>query len=180
MRVVAAAVVALALVVTVPPISARTSRAGAPPHSCTLLTPDDLKLVFGQPWRKPAEQLGGACTFERPTDSKVPNIVVAVLVERKASPKKAKQAFARGKNATAEIAEQIEPIRRLGDEAYLSTILGADVLSLRVKRDLAEIRVHRVDKPGETYRDQVLALGGIVEVKLLSPSPARKPKKAHG
>ena len=159
-------VAALLVVLGVAPAAASAPKAPKAPKPCAVLTPDDLKLVFSQPWRKGIEELGGSCTFSRPTDSKYPNIVVAVIVEQKASVRKAKHAFARGKRATEDIAEQIDNVRKVGDEAYLTTILGADVLSFRSGRDLAEIRVHRVDKPEVTYREQLLTVGDIVEARL--------------
>jgi hypothetical protein len=167
-------VVAAALGLGVAPGSATTTRASKPPNPCKVLLPDDLKTVFNQPWRKGVEQVGGACEWSRPPELKIPNIVVALIVEQKASTKQAKRAFARGRIAAEDIAQLVEPIRGLGNEAYLTTILGADVLSFRVGRDLAEIRVHRIDKLGETYRDQVLAIGDVVEARLLPPSPTSR------
>jgi len=175
-----ALVAALTTALGIVPVAAAASPRGAakPPNPCKVLNPDDLKLVFAQPWRKGAEQVGGACRFERPTDTKWPNIVVAVLVERKASPRKAREAFARGRRASEDITQVLEPIRGLGDEAYVTGILGSEVLSFRHGRDLAEIRVGRVDKPEETYRDQLLALGDIVEARL--EEPPKEPKKHKG
>jgi hypothetical protein len=148
------------------PAAGAPAKAPKPPKSCAVLTPDDLKLVFTQPWRKGTEEVGGACTFGRPLGTKWPNIEVAVIVEQKPSLRRARQAFARGERATVEIAEQVESIRKVGDEAYLTNILGADVLTFRSGRDLAEIRVHRIDKEGQSYRDQLLTVGDIVDARL--------------
>jgi hypothetical protein len=119
-------------------------------------------------------QLGGACIFERPAGVSVPNIVVALIIEHKKSPKKAKRVFAREEQATRSIVDQMERTQGLGQRGYLTTIIGADVLSFRVGRDLVEVRVDRVDRPEEAYHDQILAVGAIVEARLLPP-PTKKP-----
>jgi hypothetical protein len=161
------------------------SKKAKPPNPCRVLLPADLETIFEQPWRRGEPQVGGPCRFERPTGVSVPNIVVSLVVERKASAKKAKQAFARAEEATRSFVEQMEPVSGLGQRGHLTTIIGADVLSFRVRRDLVEVRVDRVDRPEESYRDQILAIGAVVEARLLPPpTPTtrerEKPRRSSG
>jgi hypothetical protein len=180
MRPASALVVALAIVVAgAAPAGAKDSKP-KPPNPCKVLLPADLETIFEQPWRRGVGQLGGACAFQRPTGVSVPNIVVSLIIEQKKSPKKAKQLFARAERATRSIVDQIERTQGLGQRGYLTTIIGADVLSFRVGRDLVEVRVDRVDRPEETYHDQILAVGAIVEARLLPPPTTKtkgKPRK---
>ncbi|HEY8217878.1 MAG TPA: hypothetical protein VIH82_12140 [Acidimicrobiia bacterium] len=181
MRWLSAVLVAVALTaVSAAPADAK--KKPKPPNPCKVLLPADLETIFEQPWRHGVPQLGGACTFQRPSGVSVPNIVVSLIVEQKRSPKKAKQAFARSEKATRSIVDQIEPTKGLGQRGYLTTIIGADVLSFWVRRYLVEVRVDRVDRPQEAYHDQILAIGSIVEARLLPPPPTttsttRRPRK---
>jgi hypothetical protein len=182
MRIAAAVLSAFVLLVGAAPVAAKKAK---PPNPCRVLLPADLETIFEQPWQRGVRQVGGPCRFERPTAVPVPNIVVSLIVERKASRKKAKQAFARAEEATSAIVEQMEPVPGLGQRGHLTTILGADVLSFRVRRDVVEVRVDRVDRPEESYRDQILAIGAVVEARLLPP-PApttrarEKPRRSSG
>jgi hypothetical protein len=177
MRLVGVLVVALALVVGVAP-TADAKKKPKPPNPCKVLLPADLETIFEQPWAKGVDQVGGACSWQRPERSQVPNIVVSLIVEQMKSAKKAKRAFARSEQATESIVDQMEPTRGLGQRGYLTTIIGADVLSFRVGRNLVEVRVDRVDRPDEAYHDQILAIGAIVEARLLPPPPTTKTTKA--
>ena len=174
-RAVIAVVIGVVMATAVPaPASAKVPK---PPKPCKVLLPADLETIFEQPWSKGKQQLGGPCVLGRPAGAEVPNIVVSLIIEQKASTRQAKKAFARGKVATEDIVQQVEPVRALGDEGYITTIIGADVLSFRLGRDLVELRADRVDDPEATYRDQVLAAGAIVEARLLPPP---KPKRRGG
>jgi hypothetical protein len=174
MRVLAVVVVAVALVTSGLGATPASAKRKPPPNPCTVLLPADLETIFEQPWVKGKEQIGGACTLRRPNGVKVPDIVVSLIIEQKASPRKAKKAFERGLVATEDIVPQIETIKGMGNEAYFTTIIGAEVLTFRVGRRIAELRVDRIDRPEETYRDQTIAAGEIVEARL---TPVKKKAK---
>jgi hypothetical protein len=174
MRVAAAVLVTFALVAGSAPAEAKKAK---PPNPCLVLLPADLETIFEQPWQRGVRQVGGPCMFQRPAGVAVPNIVVSLIVERKASAQKAKQAFARAEEATRSFVEQMEPVPGLGQRGHLTTIIGADVLSFRVRRDLVEVRVDRVDLPEESYHDQILAIGAVVEARLLPPPTPTKARE---
>jgi hypothetical protein len=168
MRVAAAVLSALVLLAGATPAAAKKAK---PPNPCRVLLPADLETIFEQPWQRGVREVGGPCMFQRPTSVSVPNIVVSLVVERKTSARKAKRAFARAEEATRSIVEEMEPVPGLGQRAHLTTIIGEEVLSFRVRRDVVEIRVDRVDRPQESYHDQILAIGAVVEARLLPPPP---------
>jgi hypothetical protein len=166
MRIAVAVLSAFVLLLGAAPVAAKKAK---PPNPCRVLLPADLETIFEQPWQRGVRQVGGPCMFQRPTGVPVPNIDVSLIVERKASTEKAKQAFARAEEATSTIVEQMERVPGLGQRSHLTTIIGAEVLSFRVRRNLVEIRVDRVDRPEESYHDQILAIGAVVEARLLPP-----------
>jgi hypothetical protein len=172
--VVALLVPVLALVVMTSPV-----RAQAPskkPNPCKVLLPTDLEPIFEQPFKKGAEQLGGSCAFER-LNTDDPPIVVSLIVEQKASVKAAKAAFARGEKVTRELAEGLEEIGGMGDEAYYAVLIGHDVFAIRVDRIVAEVRVDQTDDPNAVFRDQAIAAGDIVEARITPVVPDETDKK---
>jgi hypothetical protein len=162
-------------VAAAPPAAAKASK--KPPNPCRVLLPDDLEQIFSQPWRSGTRELGGACTFGRPVGTKYPDIAVSLIIEQKASPARAKRVFAQETAATEDIVDQTERVPALGDGAYLTTIIGAYVLSFRVGRYLVDLRTRRIDKPEVTYHDETIAAGDIVKARLLPPP---KPQRKHG
>jgi len=146
-------------------------------NPCKTLLPADLEPIFEQPFRRGTEELGGACAFRhRPPDADEDDVEVALILEEESTKKRAAKAFARSRRATRELAGEFEPIRGMGDEAFFSKLIGDDVLTLRVGRRVAELRIDRLDDELASYHDQAIAVGEIVEARLLPP-PSEKPKK---
>jgi hypothetical protein len=178
--VVALLVPVLALVVMTSPMGAQAP--SKKPNPCKVLLPTDLEPIFEQPFKKGVEQLGGSCAFGRLDDADVdvPDIIVSVIVEQKASVKAAKAAFARGEKVTRELAGGVETIGAMGDEAYYAVLIGHDVFAIRVDRIVAEVRVDQTDDPDAVFRDQAIAAGDIVEARITPVVPDETDKKGKG
>lgn len=172
------AVVALAVPSTSATSSATaTARTAKPVPPCKLLFPEDLEPIFHQPWRKGVQQLGGACLWQKSTSADVPPIVVSLLLHRSPSIKKAKKAFTLAADVTQELADQIETVRDLGDSAFRSTLIGTDLVTVRVDRTIADIRVKRDDDSGKPYPDETVGVAAIVAARLTpSTKSSRKGK----
>jgi hypothetical protein len=171
---IAIAVVALAVSTTSATASAKTTK---PVPPCRLLFPEDLEPIFHQPWRKGVQQLGGACLWQKSTSAEVPPIIVSLLLHRAPSIKKAKKAFSKAADVTQELADQIEPVKDLGDSAFRSTLIGTDLVTVRVDRTIADIRVKRDDDSGKLYPDETVGVAAIVAARL---TPSTKPSTKSG
>jgi hypothetical protein len=172
------AVMAVAVPTTSATASAKTAK---PVPPCKLLFPDDLEPVFHEPFRKGAQQLGGACLWQKSTSADLPPIVVSLLLHRSPSIKKAKKAFSRAADVTQELADQVETIKDVGDSAFRSTLIGTDLVTVRVDRTIADIRVKRDDDSGKLYPDETVGVAAIVAARLTpstksSSKPGRKRK----
>ena len=168
------AVVALAVPTTGATASAKTAK---PVPPCKLLFPEDLEPVFHQPWRKGVQQLGGACLWQKPTSADVPPIVVSLLLHRSPTIRKAEKAYTSAADVTQELADQIEPVKDLGDSAFRSTLIGTDLVTVRVDRTIADIRVKRDDDSGKLYPDETVGVAAIVAARL---TPSTKPSSKPG
>lgn len=153
------------------PVSAK------PPNPCRVLLPADLDTIFEQPWGNGKGKLGGGCEFLRAEGADVPDIVVSLVVEEKSSVKQAKKVFARQEEVTRELADGVIDIPGLGAPAYYTTLIGVDVLTMRVGKNLAEIRVDRPDDTEATFREQAVAIGAIVQARLTPLPPDTKSRE---
>jgi hypothetical protein len=161
----AAGVCAAALVV----LSAAPAGAKEVPP-CSLITPDELGPLFEQPFQRGRVEAGDACTFKRPRDADVPNIVVMTRGERYKSVKKAKRAFEESRRITRELAAvEPTPMDGIGDEAFFAYFVGTDQITLRVGRVLVELGVDNPDDEETTFPEQTAATALAIATKLSTP-----------
>jgi hypothetical protein len=168
------AVVAVAVPSTSATASAKTAQ---PVPPCKLLFPDDLEPIFHEPFRKGTQQLGGACLWQKSTSADLPPIVVSLLLHRSPSIRRAKKAYTSAADVTRELADQIETVKDLGDSAFRSTLIGTDLVTVRVDRTIADIRVKRDDDSGKLYPDETVGVAAIVAARL---TPSTKPRSKPG
>jgi len=171
---IAVAVVALVVPSTSVTASAKTAK---PVPACKLLFPEDLQPIFHEPFHKGVQQLGGACLWQKSTSADLPPIVVSLLLHRAPSTKKARTAFTKAADVTQELADQIEPLTDLGDSAFRSTLIGSELVTVRVDRTIADIRVKRDDDSGRMYPDETVGVATIVAARL---TPSTKPRSKPG
>jgi hypothetical protein len=158
-------------------VGALAPAAAAPPKNvpaCKMLFPDDLEPIFGQPWVKGTTQLGGACEWQKPSSADVPDIRVTLLVTRRSTTPQAKTAFNKSADVANELADGIQRVRDLGDEAYAATLIGSDIVTVRVGDAIADVRVMRNDESEKMYPLQAVQVAQIVAARLAPP-----PRTAH-
>ncbi len=168
------AVAAIAVPFTGATASAKPAR---PVPPCKLLFPDDLEPIFHEPFRKGVQQLGGACQWQKSTSADLPPIVVSLLLHRSPTIKKAKKAFSKAADVTQELADQVETLNDLGDSAFRSTLIGTDLVTVRVDRTIADIRVKRDDDSEKLYPDETVGVATIVAARL---TPSTKSSSKAG
>ena len=171
------AVAAIAVPFTGATASAKPARPAKPVPACKLLFPDDLQPIFHEPFRKGVQQLGGACQWQKSTSADLPPIVVSLLLHRAPSVKKAKKAFSNAADVTQELADEVETLNDLGDSAFRSTLIGTDLVTVRVDRTIADIRVKRDDDSGKLYPDETVGVATIVAARL---TPSTKSSSKAG
>lgn len=152
---------AFALIAALTAPSAEAKRLGA----CSVLAPEDLEPIFERAFRKGITDEAGACLFRIPALARGDKIVVSVIPQRFSSEKRAKQAFAKAERVTTEIGAQVEPVQA-GRDSFYSIVVGADLLTMRVGPVVVTVRVDDPDDATATYRDQVIAVGEAVAVRL--------------
>ncbi len=166
-----AAVVALGLILLV---SAPAS-AGAGVHSkrlkaCSVLTNADLEPIFERPFRVGLADDAGACNFRKPVLLKKDDIVVSVIPERLGSVKAAKRSFGEKLATTTELSGAAPESVRVGSEAFYTVFIGTDLLTMRLGRDVVEIRIENNDDDQLVYRDQAIAVAQAIAVHLATSS----------
>jgi hypothetical protein len=155
-------------------VGAFTAAAGAgqdakkkPINSCSLITIEELEVLFEQPFRNGVQESGGSCVFRRPSDSPdLPDIIVTVLARRLSTVAKAKQEFVEARNVSTQLSGEITRVPRLGDQAFATVLIGADLLTLRVNRVVADIRVDQNDDPDARFAEQIVGVAQAVVTHL--------------
>ena len=133
---------------------------------CTLMAIEELETVFEQPFRNGLPESGGACLFRRPSDADIPDIQVTIVARRLSTEKKAKREFDEAAAVTEELSGEIAKVPDLGDEAFSTVLIGADLLTLRLNRIVADIRVDQIDDADARFPDQLLAVSTVVVTHL--------------
>ena len=157
------AAVASALLLTGPPAVAAKKK--KPVNPCALVTLDELETIFKQTFRDGIQESGGACLLRR-KNVEEPDIVVTILAKRHGSVKRAKAAFDEESSVTTELSGEVEKLPNIGDDAFGTVLIGAQLVSLRLGRIITDIRVDQNDDPDATFREQALALGTVVVTHL--------------
>lgn len=146
--------------------------AGAAPSAkrlrpCSLVAPEELEPIFEQPFRKGVADEAGVCAYQLPALARGDDIVVSVLPQRFSSTPRAKQGFAKAERVTGELAPQVEPVQ-VGQEAFYSVLIGTDLLTMRVGRVVVTVRVENNDDAAAVYRDQAIAVGQAIALRLVT------------
>lgn len=137
-------------------------------NPCSLITIEELEVLFEQPFRPGVQESGAACLFRRPAGSDLPDIIVTVLARRWGTVKKARQIFDEASSVTAELSGETEKVPNLGDEAFSTFLIGSDLLTVRVNKVVADIRIDQNDDVDARFPEQLVAVSQVVVTHLVS------------